>query len=706
MYAGFAAAESKESTISLPPGTPLADCSDSRTSQSTALIDWIGRLNRATGESPLAAMEHLATVVRDASGAERVAIHRLVDGRWSRVVNVTRDHRPGTEVDDEPTDSQDIAHDLVEMHIGEDDPSHPASTIPDAGRSTDRISVPLVRSGTCAVLEIRWSERRPLDPDSRVVIETAATLATFLLHDSRLTEITERRARLHQAVTNGAGILVSTGDDDGILTKLVDAYTDLVGARLCAIALVDAKNTTITALATRGTSRLQGPIPLGDLPHSLLGPVERRWAVEPTVIDLDDDPWLRDVAGGAEAGAAWYRLVPLILGHDACGAVVLGFDSDRRLDPEESLAIDALTGIASAVLERGFQARRRERQVRRLDALHRLNSALAQGDDAPALVRHINELLVDGHVEVISLAFADRRLARRLHGDALTKTELEPRFRHGVRGVTDGGDTSIPMRTGGKLVGAMRIRTTDLDPEAHEFVEGLAQDLAGAVVRDQVRAAVTEADRQQSLATDHQRIAHDLHDSVGQLFGAIRLLGEDHAESLPPGSTTRDRVLRMAELAAKGKREIDHAIRGLALMPSGSDDIAGALRKLAREVANDSGIAIEAHTRGSRTRLDADVERALFRVAHEALANAWRHACCARIDLELSFTPESVVLRVVDDGVGRSGHESDEGVPTVREGTGIAGMRRVVGGLGGHIGIRHLDPHGTVVEVQVPVNPP
>lgn len=702
---------SRESTISHGPRTSTIDHLDHAGEQHVALLDWLGRLNDATasGHPPLALIEHLATIVRDATAAESVTVDRLLDGTWARVMSVAGGAHGDESAEDHAVGPTDFLHDIVDIRTDGDDSERPGSTLPEPGTCTDRIEVPLVHDSTYGRLQLTWSEVTAFDDVSRAVVETAATLTKLVLHDSRLAEITERRARLQRAVTNGAGILVTHADDDGILTKLVDAYTDLVGARMCAIALVDSRNTTITALATRGTNSLEGPIPLRDIPGSLLGPVERQWGADPIPIDLGDDPWLRDVAGGAQAGASWYRLVPLIVGRDACGAVVLGFASERKLDPEESLAIDALTGIASAVLERSFQTKRRDHQLRRLDALHRLNSAVAQGADAAALVSHMNEVLAGRNVEVVSLAFDDRQLARQLHGDRLAGDERGSRFRSGSWDENGDGHASIPMAMGSRLVGAVRLRTvtpdSPVDPDTRQFVDDLAHGLAEVAVREQVRAAMADAHRQRTLMDEHQRIAHDLHDSVGQLFVAIRLLAEDHVESLPPNSVARDRVLRMAGLAADGKQEINHAIRGLALAPPSSDGIVASLRKLTAEFAADSGLDVEMSVDGSRARLDAATEQALFRVAHEALANAWRHARCQHIEVGLRFEPEAVVLRIVDDGVGPHGDGTHRS-PTVQEGIGISGMRHAVERLGGALGVSAAEPVGTSVEVSIPGSGP
>jgi signal transduction histidine kinase len=50
--------------------------------------------------------------------------------------------------------------------------------------------------------------------------------------------------------------------------------------------------------------------------------------------------------------------------------------------------------------------------------------------------------------------------------------------------------------------------------------------------------------------------------------------------------------------------------------------------------------------------LPLEVSTSFYRIAQEALANAFRHADASHVDLHLSFDPESVTLRISDDGRG------------------------------------------------------
>ena len=122
-----------------------------------------------------------------------------------------------------------------------------------------------------------------------------------------------------------------------------------------------------------------------------------------------------------------------------------------------------------------------------------------------------------------------------------------------------------------------------------------------------------------------------------------------------------------------------------------------ALHDLTRSFEADSGIQILVEVKGKPVRLSPDAERAVYRVAHEAIANAWRHSRCAILRLELAFERREVVLRIRDDGVGLGPRGVDRGI-----GLGIITMRRAVAEVNGVLHVRNAGPRGVVVEARVP----
>lgn len=101
------------------------------------------------------------------------------------------------------------------------------------------------------------------------------------------------------------------------------------------------------------------------------------------------------------------------------------------------------------------------------------------------------------------------------------------------------------------------------------------------------------------------------------------------------------------------------------------------------------------------SRLKADKELALYRIAQESLNNARRHAKAQNMLLELNFVNPNVILRVSADGIGF------EVPPNLNELTrtghfGLMGMRERTQLIGGQMTIISSPTQGTVITVTVP----
>lgn len=434
-------------------------------------------------------------------------------------------------------------------------------------------------------------------------------------------------------------------------------------------------------------------------------------------ISVVDDFAGRSAALGWPLAEAVAGASPLIVDCDldltpeASGAPVLLVPLGRRgkvaavaaLAPvAETIGVHEVAAHAGAALSNALKFARQaaalarlERQVERLDVLHDLGGALAERGGSKALVDRLNRLLGGRGLEVESLAWKSRAVARRLGGADLTSRERtmlknsEP-----VTALSD-GRLAVAMRVGRKHVGAMRVRGTS-DAADVPFLELLAAGVAEVANRISLRAEVEEAARGTALAHERDRIAGDLHDTAGQLFVAIQLLARREAEKLQAGSEAATRFRRLADLAEQGKWEIDHAIDALAFFPAARHGLVPAVRSLASSFQSDSELDVIVDVFGRPVRLSPRAERALYRVVHESLANAWRHARCSVVRIALSFERQHVHLTVTDDGTGLTETIPDRG----RVGT--SNMRRAVNEVGGTFHIRNARPRGVVVEAEIP----
>jgi len=106
---------------------------------------------------------------------------------------------------------------------------------------------------------------------------------------------------------------------------------------------------------------------------------------------------------------------------------------------------------------------------------------------------------------------------------------------------------------------------------------------------------------------------------------------------------------------------------------------------------------------GALPDLPDDVELVLYRAVQETLANAARHAPDATVRVTIRSDDTRVELSVEDDGPGLP-----EGVTArdARRGTGIAGIRERVRGVGGELDLSSEPGHGVRVNVRIPIDSP
>ncbi|MGW0483392.1 sensor histidine kinase [Nonomuraea sp. NPDC003214] len=244
----------------------------------------------------------------------------------------------------------------------------------------------------------------------------------------------------------------------------------------------------------------------------------------------------------------------------------------------------------------------------------------------------------------------------------------------------------------------------------------------------QARAARAEREREAArrVGEERLRIARDLHDLLGHTISVISLHTDVAREALRDDPDAAERSLAVvrdacgdvvAELRAslRALREPPLAdegrltpMRGLGdqgrLAPVPGLDRLDELARPAREAGLEVGVSV----RGTPVPLPAVADATAYRVVQEALVNVLKHAEAHRVEIELAYGEEALVVRVADDGKGGPAEREGEGEGGPGEGErldggwGIMGMRERVGLLGGTLRVGSRPSEGFEVEARVP----
>jgi PAS domain S-box-containing protein len=264
---------------------------------------------------------------------------------------------------------------------------------------------------------------------------------------------------------------------------------------------------------------------------------------------------------------------------------------------------------------------------------------------------------------------------------------------------TPTGDTiwlntsKVPLqRSNGEVFGVLGVYEDITGRKrAAEEIERQREELRGLATR---LAEMEESERQQ--------LARELHDDVCQNLAnlaialeTIKLKGRqepfDHLLSRLSDATA------LVEQTGEITRNIMEGLRPTVLDHYG---LIGGLRQLGKQFSQRLGIVFEIQDEEPESRLEPEVELALFRIAQEALNNVAKHARASQVRVTVGVNNGTVSLTVADNGIGFDLTRSEQSKGRKRWGLVIMNERAMA--VGGHCRVESQPGQGTQVVVEVP----
>jgi signal transduction histidine kinase len=192
------------------------------------------------------------------------------------------------------------------------------------------------------------------------------------------------------------------------------------------------------------------------------------------------------------------------------------------------------------------------------------------------------------------------------------------------------------------------------------------------------------------------RIAHELHDSLGQELIGLGFLAQSLVRQMA-GTEGAEAAGRVRQGIERSLEQIRGLARGVMPVEREPDGLMSALRQLCGLIESVHGIPCPFEC--PRPVLISNHQSAsqIYRIAQEALNNAVRHGKPSRITVGLEALENETVLRILDDGVGVP--ESTEKLPT---GSGMRIMKYRAAALGAEMSVKKADPKGTEVVCRIP----
>ncbi|MDS1272234.1 sensor histidine kinase [Lipingzhangella sp. LS1_29] len=216
----------------------------------------------------------------------------------------------------------------------------------------------------------------------------------------------------------------------------------------------------------------------------------------------------------------------------------------------------------------------------------------------------------------------------------------------------------------------------------------------------QSRAEVARLSEEAGAAAERAHLAREIHDTLTQGFTSIVTLAQAVESELNTApEEARRHVAMMRQTAQDNLAEARAIVAEQEPAALAGSTLDAALRRSTERLGAELGITARVTVQGQPRRLDPEPQVQLLRAGQEALANARRHAAATRVDVELTYTADSVALEVRDDG---NGFAPDATPP----GTGLWSMRQRAEEAGGHCAVASRPGAGTVVRLELPMTWP
>jgi nitrate/nitrite-specific signal transduction histidine kinase len=262
---------------------------------------------------------------------------------------------------------------------------------------------------------------------------------------------------------------------------------------------------------------------------------------------------------------------------------------------------------------------------------------------------------------------------------------------------------AAPLMIGGRTVGALCVGVQTertFSAEDREVLHGLANLAAIAVENARLQERVQSG----AVLEERERIAREMHDSVGQVLGYVNTKVQAVRLLLDAGKIAEAQTqLKQLEQAARDVyADLREAILGLRTAASPDRGLMSALQEYVRRFSELSGVVTALTVEGDPSRyvLSPTSELHLIRIIQEALTNVRKHSMARRAWVRFNEQDGVVTITVGDDGLGFDPGRLQAGVwPKF----GLQMMRERAEAIGGTFSIRSRDDSGMEVLVRLPL---
>lgn len=257
---------------------------------------------------------------------------------------------------------------------------------------------------------------------------------------------------------------------------------------------------------------------------------------------------------------------------------------------------------------------------------------------------------------------------------------------------------ALPMASEGYVLGVLALLWDVDTPVANRDVASLAESFAAQASLSLVLTRALQEQERLAVYEDRDRIARDLHDLVIQRLFATGMHVQGTMRVLENAELVEERLSKVVDELDETIREIRQTI--FALHEPIEGPASGPRGRILRETAQAAALlGFEPAVRfvgPVDTMVSTSTADHLIAALREALTNAAKHAQAGRVDVVVEIEDGSVVLHVIDDGVGVS--------PQAGRRSGLANLNARASDLGGSSALERVsDAGGSHLRWRVPL---
>ena len=191
---------------------------------------------------------------------------------------------------------------------------------------------------------------------------------------------------------------------------------------------------------------------------------------------------------------------------------------------------------------------------------------------------------------------------------------------------------------------------------------------------------------------ERQRIAGELHDSIGGNLAAIKLQLSNQT-----AGNRLDGLIRQVDDTYRQVRDLSHDLVPLKFSNTGFTElISGYIRQF--NMPGNAVITFHAFPGEEIERIGTSLKAEMYKIIQELITNAQKHSQASKVEIQLTRLDGTLKLLFEDNGQGFS-------VETVKYGIGFQNIRERLKLFDGVFSIDSFPSKGTVIDIEIPLKP-